>query len=388
MQLFFLAGERSGDQHAARLVEALHQRQPALHVRAWGGAALAAAGADVVRDYATFSVMGFVEVVGGLFKFRQLLQEVEAELTTNRPAAVVLVDFGGFNLRVARIAKRLGIRVVWYILPKLWAWGAGRVKSIAATVDQLLLILPFEVEFYAQRGVAHTAYVGNPVADAVAAFPQDPGFRARHNLSDDRPLIAVLPGSRRQEVEEMLYVMAAIVHAVPDHDFVVAGVSNLDRALYAPYEGRAPNLRFIWDDTYPLLATARVALVTSGTATLETGLFGVPQVVCYATSLVTYWIARSLISVKFISLVNLIVGRLIVPELIQRNFNGPNLLDELRAILPEAAPARQAQLAGYAELRAKIGQPGAPDRAAELLLSGLTPGPSPKEDGRLIGGTA
>ncbi|MBC7448100.1 MAG: lipid-A-disaccharide synthase [Hymenobacteraceae bacterium] len=372
MTFFFLAGERSGDQHAARLLAALCRRQPTVRVRAWGGAALADAGAEIVRDYATFSVMGFVEVAGALLKFRRLLREVETELTTNRPDAVVLVDFAGFNLRVARIAKRLGIRVYWYISPKLWAWGAGRVKTIAETVDQMLLILPFEADFYAARGFTRTAYVGNPVADAVAAFQPDLDFRRRHDLSGDHPLIAVLPGSRRQEVEEMLYVMAAIVHAVPDHDFVVAGVSNLDRALYAPYEGRAPNLRFIWDDTYPLLASARAALVTSGTATLETGLFGVPQVVCYATSGISYWLARMLIQVKFISLVNLIVGRQIVPELIQRNFNAPNLLDELRAILPEVAPARQAQLQGYAELKAKIGQPGAPDRAAELLLKAMS----------------
>lgn len=372
MTFFFLAGERSGDQHAARLLAALCRRQPTVRVRAWGGAALADAGAEIVRDYATFSVMGFVEVAGALLKFRRLLREVETELTTNRPDAVVLVDFAGFNLRVARIAKRLGIRVYWYISPKLWAWGAGRVKTIAETVDQMLLILPFEADFYAARGFTRTAYVGNPVADAVAAFQPDLDFRRRHDLSGDHPLIAVLPGSRRQEVEEMLYVMAAIVHAVPDHDFIVAGVSNLDRALYAPYEGRAPNLRFIWDDTYPLLASARAALVTSGTATLETGLFGVPQVVCYATSGISYWLARMLIQVKFISLVNLIVGRQIVPELIQRNFNAPNLLDELRAILPEVAPARQAQLQGYAELKAKIGQPGAPDRAAELLLKAMS----------------
>ncbi len=366
---FFLAGERSGDQHAARLLTALRTRRPNVRVRAWGGAALAAAGAEIVRDYATFSVMGFAEVAGALLKYRRLLKEIEADLNANRPDAVVLVDFAGFNLRVARIAKRLGIRVVWYISPKLWAWGAGRVKTIAATVDQMLLILPFEVEFYRQKGFTRTAYVGNPVADAVAAHRPDPGFRARHTLSPDRPLIAVLPGSRRQEVEEMLYIMAAIVHAVPDHDFVVAGVSNLDRALYAPYEGRAPNLRFIWDDTYPLLAAARVALVTSGTATLETALFGVPQIVCYATSAISYWLARALIQVEFISLVNLIVGRKIVPELIQRQFIAPNLLDELRAILPETAPARQAQLQGYRELQEKIGQPGAPERAAELLLN-------------------
>ncbi len=371
MHLFLLAGERSGDQHAAHLVAALRRRRPQLLVRAWGGAALTAAGADVIRDYSTFSVMGFAEVAGALFKFKRLLAEVEAELVARRPVAVVLVDFAGFNLRVARVAKRLGIRVVWYISPKLWAWGAGRVKTIAATVDQLLLILPFEVEFYRQRGFTRTAYVGSPVADSVAAHQPDATFRARHGLSATRPLIAVLPGSRRQEVEEMLYVMAAIVQAVPDHDFVVAGVSNLDRAHYAHYEGRTPNLRFVWDDTYNLLSEARVALVTSGTATLETALFGVPQVVCYATSAVTYWVVRLLIQVKFISLVNIIVGRKVVPELIQREFNAPNLLDELRAILPADAPARQAQLAGYAELQQKIGASGAPDRAAELLLQEL-----------------
>ncbi len=371
MTLFLLAGERSGDQHAARLVTALLAKRPDLRVRAWGGAALAAAGAEIVRDYATFSMMGFVEVAGALLKFRRLLKEIEADLVANRPDAIILVDFAGFNLRVARIAKRLGIRVFWYISPKLWAWGAGRAKTIAETVEQMFLILPFEVEFYAQKGYTKTAYVGNPVADAVAQHPPDPTFRTRHGLAEDRPLVAVLPGSRRQEVEEMLYIMAAVVHAVPDHEFVVAGVSNLDRALYAPYENRAPNMRFIWDDTYNLLAEARVALVTSGTATLETGLFGVPQVVCYATSAISYWVARMLIQVKYISLVNLIVGRQVVPELIQREFNAPNLLDELTALLPESAPARQAQLAGYAELMEKIGQPGAPNRTADLILKAL-----------------
>ncbi len=371
MQFYFLAGERSGDQHAAHLLAALRRRDPATTARAWGGDALEAAGATLVHHYRAFSVMGFAEILGALPKFRRLLQEVTADLRTHRPDVVVLVDFGGFNLRVARIAKKLGIRVYYYITPKLWAWGAGRAKTIARTVDRLFLILPFEPAFFAERGITRADYVGNPVADDVAAHRPDPQFRHRHQLPLDVPLIAVLPGSRRQELEESLHVMLSVVNAVPDHHFVVAGVSNLDQGYYAHFEGRAPNLSFVFDDAYNILANSRAALVTSGTATLETALFGVPQVVCYATGLVTYQIVRLLIRVPFISLVNLIAGRKIVPELIQNDFTGRSILEVLPALLADDSPARQVQLAGYAELQAKIGQPGAPEQTARLMLDYL-----------------
>lgn len=371
MNYYVLAGERSGDQHAARLVEAIRRRDPAASVRAWGGDALQAAGAELVYHYREFSVMGFAEVLGALPKFRRLLKEVEADLARTRPDVLILVDFAGFNLRVARIAKRLGIRVFYYISPKLWAWAQGRARTVAETVDRMFLILPFETEFYAGKGFTRTDYVGNPVADSVALHRPDATFRARHGLPPDQPLIAVLPGSRRQEVQNILGVMMSVVGQVPDHQFIVAGVSNLDRSLYAPFENRAPNLRFIFDDTYNLLGQARAALVTSGTATLETALFGVPEVVCYATSALSYWISRMVIKVKYISLVNLIVGREVVPELIQDALTSERLLAELQPLLTDGTPQRNAQLAGYAELRQLIGQPGAPDKAAELMLGYL-----------------
>lgn len=371
MTYFLLAGERSGDLHAAHLTRALRRHDPGAVVRGWGGAQLEEAGAEVTRRYETFSVMGFLEVAGALVKFGRLLKEVEAELAATRPDAVVLIDFGGFNLRVARVARRLGLPVFYYISPKLWAWGQGRVKAVRERVDQMFLILPFETEFYARHNFPNTDYIGNPLLDAVSAHRRAANFHARHHLPPDKPIIAVLPGSRRQEVEEMLHVMVSVVPAVPDHTFVVAGVSNLERSYYRLFEGRYPNLRFVFDETYDLLAHSRVALVTSGTATLETALFNVPQVVCYSTSFISYWISRLVIKVPFISLVNLIAGRRVVPELIQREFTGGYILEELRPLLADESPARQAQLAGYADVRQKLGEPGAPDRAAKLMVGYL-----------------
>lgn len=367
MKYYLIAGERSGDTHAAHLLRELKSQDPAADFRYWGGDQMEAEGGHLVRHYRELAVMGFWETATSLLKFRGFLKECQADILAYRPDVLLLVDYGGFNLRMAAWAKAQGITVFYYISPKIWAWNQGRVEKIKALVDKMFVILPFEPEFY-QRFDYKVDYIGNPTADEVAEFRPDPGFMAQHGLDPDRKIIAVLPGSRKQEIEEMLHEMLAVLPAFQEYQFVVAGVSNLDRAYYAHFERNG--IKLVFDQAYDLLSRASAALVTSGTATLETALFGVPQVVCYRTSGLTYMIGKAVIKVPYISLVNLIVGRTVVEEFIQSEFTARNLLDELKRLLTDEAYIAK-QKAGYAELRDKLGQHNAARQAAALMISYL-----------------
>jgi lipid-A-disaccharide synthase len=320
-----------------------------------------------VRHYRELAVMGFWETATSLLKFRGFLKGCQADILAYKPDVLILVDYGGFNLRMAAWAKAHGIRVFYYISPKIWAWNQSRVEKIKKLVDKMFVILPFEPEFY-QRFDYKVDYIGNPTADEVGSFEPNPGFMAQHGLDPDRKIIAVLPGSRKQEIEEMLHEMLAVLPAFQDYQFVVAGVSNLDRAYYAHFERNG--IKLVFDQAYDLLSRASAALVTSGTATLETALFGVPQVVCYRTSGLTYMIGKAVIKVPYISLVNLIVGHTVVEEFIQSEFTARNLLDELKRLLTDEAYIAK-QKAGYAELRDKLGQHNAARQAAALMINYL-----------------
>lgn len=367
MKYYLIAGERSGDFHAANLMRNLRQQDPEAEFRGWGGDMMKAEGGTLVHHYQEMAIMGFWEAATSILKFRGYLKECQRDLLDYQPDVLILIDYAGFNLRVARFAKEHGIKVFYYISPKIWAWNQGRVHTVKKIVDRMFVILPFEQEFYQRFGYG-VDYIGNPTADAVAEHQKSDDFYQRNNLDPNRKIVAVLPGSRKQEIEEMLYEMVAILPPFLDYQFIVAGVDNLDRNYYAHFERN--NVRILFNETYDLLAHATAALVTSGTATLETALFDVPQVVCYRTSAVSYAIGKAVIKVPYISLVNLIADREVVKELIQGEFNSRNLVKELRKILTDNEFIAQ-QKAGYAEIREKLGQQRAAEKAAKLMIGYL-----------------
>lgn len=364
MNYYIIAGERSGDLHGANLIRAIRQRDPAAHCRAWGGEQMEAAGAELVRHYRDMAFMGFWEVVQNLGTIRRFLHECQADLLAQRPDALILIDYAGFNLRMARFAKKYGIRVFYYISPKVWAWNERRALTIKAVVDQLFVIFPFEVDFYKKYDY-DVEYVGNPLLDALAAFNPDPAFRQK--MGGQKPIVALLPGSRRQEVTKILPMMLAASQRFPGYQFVVGVVTNLPGALYDELLQDYPEVGRVADSAYDLLSVSTAALVASGTATLETALLNVPQVVCYRTGRISYEIARRVIAVRFISLVNLIEDRAIVTELIQNDMTTERITSELRAILP-GGNRREVQLSDYADLQQRMGKPGASERAGTRMV--------------------
>ncbi|WP_128543892.1 lipid-A-disaccharide synthase [Larkinella soli] len=370
MTYYLIAGERSGDLHGGNLIRAIRHHDPEARFRAWGGEQMEEAGATLVRHYREMAFMGFLEVVQNLGTIRKNLNDCRKDLLESRPDVLILIDYAGFNLRMARFAKRQGIRVFYYISPKVWAWNQKRALKIKATVDRMFVILPFEVDFY-RRFDYQVDYVGNPLMDAIAAFRPDPRFLPETGLAaDGKPIVALLPGSRRQEVTGILPVMLAASRQFPDYQFIVAGVSNLPRSLYDPLLAGYPDVPLVIDKTYDLLTVSTAALVTSGTATLETALLNIPEVVCYRTSWISFQIASRLIAVSYISLVNLILDREAVRELTQEGLSPENATVELKKILP-GGPERERQLTDYAELQKKVGGPGASERAGILMVNHL-----------------
>ena len=366
MTYYLIAGERSGDLHGANLIRSIRQHDLDAHCRAYGGEQMEAAGATLVRHYRDMAFMGFLEVVKNLGTIRRIMRECQADLLAHRPDVLILIDYAGFNLRMARFAKRHGIRVFYYISPKAWAWNQRRALKIKANVDRLFTILPFETEFFA-RYEYPVDYVGNPLLDALAGFQPDPVFRQKIG-NPVLPVIALLPGSRRQEITAVLPVMLAATQQFTGYQFVIGTVSNLPDLLYDELMADYPTVTRVSDAAYDLLHIATAALVTSGTATLETALLNVPQVVCYKTTGITYAIAKRLIAVPFISLVNLIADYEVVKELIQSDFTANRVTTELTAILP-GAPGRDNQLAGYVEVQQKMGEPGASERAGQKMVA-------------------
>lgn len=368
MTYYFIAGERSGDLHGANLIRAIREQDPDAHCRAFGGEQMEAAGAVIVRHYRDMAFMGFLEVVKNLGTIRRIMRECQADLLAHRPDVLILIDYAGFNLRMAKFAKQHGIPVFYYISPKVWAWNQRRALTIKANVDRLFTILPFETEFFAKYDYK-VHYVGNPLLDALADFQPDPLFRQKARL-DNRPIIALLPGSRRQEITSILPTMLAVTSQFPDYQFVVGTVSNLPDSLYDSLLATYPDVYRVTDAAYDLLHVATAALVTSGTATLETALLNIPQVVCYKTTGISYAIAKRLIAVPFISLVNLIANRKVVTELIQNDLTPAKTVAELRAILP-GSPGRETLLTGYAAVQQKMGNPGASERAGQQMVEAL-----------------
>lgn len=367
MKYYIIAGERSGDLHGANLIRALRAKDPKAEIRCWGGDAMQQAGGKLVKHYRELAFMGFWEVATNLRTILGLLKFCQKDLVQYQPDVLILIDYPGFNMRMARFAKEKGFKVFYYISPKIWAWNTGRARKIKACVDHMFVILPFEQDFY-QKYDYKVDYVGNPLLDAIRNFTPDPDFTQKYTR-DQRPVIAVLPGSRRQEVQNILSVMLSITDAFPDYRFLVAAVDNLPDALYTPAQ-RVENVEVIVGKTYDILQVAQAAIVTSGTATLETALFEVPQIVCYKTSPISYHIAKRLIQVPYLSLVNLITQQTVVPELIQSDLNPERLKKELAAIVQDS-PERQAQLTGYCTLKEMVGDHQPSEKAADLMIKYL-----------------
>lgn len=368
MKYYLIAGERSGDLHGANLIKALRQRDPEAQVRCWGGDAMQAAGGDLVVHYRETAFMGFWEVFKNLRTIRRLLQRCQQDLLRYQPDALVLIDYPGFNLRMAKFARQHGLRVFYYISPKVWAWNQSRAKKIKATVDHMYVILPFEEAFYRKYDYA-VKYVGNPLFDAIRDFRPDESFAAAY-LPDDRPVVALLPGSRQQEIALMLEMMLHVADCFPNYHFVVAAVDNVPASFYDAGRDH-PAVTIVVNKTYDVLHHARAAIVTSGTATLETALFEVPQLVTYRMSPVTYQIARRVIRVPYISLVNLVAERAAVPELIQNDFNAERIA-ELLPDLVEPSAVREQQLADYRLIKERLGDHEASATVAKDIWEVLT----------------
>ena len=369
MKYYIIAGERSGDLHASNLVKSLRSFDRDAELKGFGGDYMATAGVNLTVHYRELAFMGIAEVIANLRKISRLEKVCKQDILQYQPDVIILVDYGGFNTRIAKFARRNNIKVFFYISPKVWAWYQRRVLTLKANIDRMFVILPFEKEFFKKFGW-DVDYVGNPVLDAIKAHTRDPEFKKKYGFDDDKPIIALLPGSRKQELLKVIPLMAACASKFPSLQFAVATVDNLDDALYAPIQS-IPNVKFIRNDTYNLLLHARSAVVTSGTATLETALLKVPQIVVYITSPLTYILGRSFITVKFLSLVNLIANKKVVTELIQEEANAERLAAEL-ALITDDTPQRKTILQEYDSIYTLLNIGSASENAARLMYRYLT----------------
>ena len=370
MKYYIIAGEASGDLHAANLMKALKKKDPQADFRFWGGDLMQDVGGTQVKHYKELAFMGFIEVVMNLRTILKNITLCKKDITNYNPDVIIFVDYPGFNLRIAKWAKTEGYKTHYYISPQIWAWKEGRIKDIKRDVDAMYVILPFEKEFYEDKHNFPVHFVGHPLIDAIAQKqlinPSD--FKAEFNL-DNRPIIALLPGSRKQEISKMLEVMLSVTKDFKDYQFVIAGAPSQDAAFYSKFT-KKQNVNLVMNRTYDILSLATAALVTSGTATLETALFKVPEVVCYKGSTISYQIAKRVINLEYISLVNLIMDKPVVKELIQGDFNTKTLKKELSIILDETN--RQNLFLDYYDLEKKLGGAGASDKTAQLIVDAIS----------------
>jgi len=366
MKYYLIAGEASGDLHASNLIRELRKLDPAVNVRAWGGELLQEQGAEIVKHYRDLAFMGFAEVIMNLRTIMRNIEFCKEDILKFKPDAIILVDYPGFNLRIAEFAHQNKIKVFYYISPQVWAWKKSRVKKIRKVVDKMMVILPFEKDFYKTYDY-DVDFVGHPLLDAIEQQKEKlqavSSWKAKFSLSE-KPMIALLPGSRTQEIKKILPLMLTAVDKLPDYQFVIAAAPSQPLDFYKSLIG-ARDIKVIPDETYSLLSASEAALVTSGTATLETALLNIPEVVCYKGGKVSYHIAKRIVDIKYISLVNLIMDKEVVKELIQDDLNEQTIFIELKKILsPEH---RINLLADYAELRKKLGGSGASAKAAKII---------------------
>lgn len=367
MKYYIIAGEASGDLHGSNLMKAIYQEDASADIRFWGGDLMQGVGGTLVKHYRDLAFMGFVEVVLNLKTILNNIKICKADILNFQPDVIIYIDYPGFNMRIAEWAKKLGYQNHYYISPQIWAWKEGRIKAIKRDVDYMYVILPFEKDFYEKKHQFPVTFVGHPLIDAIAGRSKKSleTFKAENEL-DDKPIIALLPGSRKQEIAKMLSIMLSVVDDFKEYQFVIAGAPSQDFAFYQQFL-TTQNVKFISNKTYDLLSVAHAALVTSGTATLETALFKVPQVVCYKGSWISYQIAKRIITLKYISLVNLIMDKTVVTELIQEELNPINLKSELNNLI--SGTTRNEILLDYEALEQKLGGTGASKKTATLICS-------------------
>ena len=362
MKYYIIAGEASGDLHGSNLIKALREKDPHADIRCWGGDKMEAAGATLVRHYKDLAFMGFIEVLNNLGTILRNIRFCKEDITAYQPDVLILIDYPGFNLRIAKWAKQQGFKIIYYISPQVWAWKENRVKLIKQCVDKMLVILPFEKAFY-QKWNYEVEYVGHPLVEVVEEYMNKEQERRNSELQTSNlklqtsNIIALLPGSRKQEILKKLPIMLEVTKRFPEYRFVVAKAPGLDEAFYSTLLAPYGNVSSVKDQTYSLLMQAKAALVTSGTATLETALFGVPEVICYKGNALSYQIAKRLVNIKFIGLVNLIMDKEVMKELIQDDLTPGNLEKELDRLLNDPEKQRQVK-EDYAALKTLLSQGG------------------------------
>ena len=374
MKYYVIAGEASGDLHGSNLIKELRKLDASASFRCWGGDKMQEAGGVLIKHYRDLAFMGFWEVIKNIFTILRNLKFCKKDIEQFQPDSLILIDYPGFNLRIAKWAKQKGLRIIYYISPQVWAWKENRVKMMKQTIDKMIVILPFEKDYFWNKWNWDVEYVGHPLVEVVEEFKvqsSESGVRDSGLTTHDSRLVALLPGSRKQEILKKLPVMLEVSKAFPTYQFIVARAPGLDDSFYSSLLTSYNNVSAVSGKTYDLLMQAKAALVTSGTATLETALFGVPEVVCYKGSFLSYQIGKRLVKVKFISLVNLIMDKLVVNELIQHDMNIKNLEHELHELLTNES--RIAQLKkDYDDLRILLSQKGnASAKAAEAIINFL-----------------
>jgi lipid-A-disaccharide synthase len=369
MKYYIIAGEASGDLHGANLMKALYEEDPHAEIRFWGGDLMQKTGGTLVKHYRELAFMGFIEVVFNLKTILNNIRFCKKDISEFKPDVLIFIDYPGFNMRIAKWAKALHYKTHYYISPQIWAWKENRITAIKNDVDKMFVILPFEKGFYEDKHLFPVEFVGHPLIDAIHNQPvfDEAVFRKENHL-DEKPIIAILPGSRKQEITKMLSVMLSVVDDFKEYQFVIAGAPSQDFEFYQKFISNK-NIHFISNKTYDLLRSSTAALVTSGTATLETALFKVPEVVCYKGSWASYQIAKRIITLKYISLVNLIMDEEVVTELIQNECNTKRIKEELQKLLEP--DYRQKLLNNYDILEQKLGGAGASKKTAKLIVADL-----------------
>ena len=374
MRYYIIAGEASGDLHGSNLIKELKKLDPLADIRCWGGDLMQQAGGYLVKHYRDLAFMGFSEVVKNLGTILRNLKFCKQDILQFNPDAIILIDYPGFNLRIAKWAKQQELKVVYYISPQVWAWKENRVKQMKKNIDKMIVIIPFEKDYFKTKWNWDVEYVGHPLAEVVESYKlqtanQKPKPAIDHQSSH---IVALLPGSRKQEISKKLPIMLEASKYFPDHQFIIAEAPSVEDKFYQDFTKPYSNVSAVKNKTYDLLMQAKTALVTSGTATLETALFGVPEIVCYKSSSLTYQIAKRVIKVKYISLVNLIMGKLVVKELIQNDLTAENLKKELHELFTNEKRVAQMRK-DYTEIKKILSEGGnASANAARLIVEFLT----------------
>ena len=364
MKYYIISGEASGDLHGSNLIKEIQQLDNAANIRCWGGDLMEAAGAEVVKHYRELAFMGFVEVIQNIGTIFKNIKFCKQDIDSFKPDVLILIDYPGFNLRIAAWAKKRKIKVVYYISPQIWAWKENRIHGIKKNVDKMLVILPFEKEFYAKWNF-EAEYVGHPLVEVIQQYLSENKKEATTITTNN--IVALLPGSRKQEILKKLPIMLQVAAHFPAYQFVVAKAPGLPDNFYNDLMLSHQNVSAVLNQTYELLSKSKAALVTSGTATLETALFGVPEVICYKGNNISYQIAKRVIKIKYICLVNLITNREVVKELIQDDMNEINLVQELQALLTNTKKQRQLK-EDYDSLKTLLSAGGNASKNAALSI--------------------